>query len=181
MATLPVYDELSQDSVSVREYLTTSYRPDCDYIDGRIEERTVGEYDHGAVQAMLAHYFLLHGREWGVRAATEVRMRVSKTRFRIPDVLVVRRDAPKEPVLTHPPLLAIEVLSSEDRMSRVQERIDDFLLFGIENIWIVDPQRRQGHRATATGLELAEDGVLTVPDTLIRIDLTALFAELDRA
>jgi Uma2 family endonuclease len=53
-------------------------------------------------------------------------MRVSIARFRIPDVLVVRRDASREPVLTHPPLLVIEVLSSEDCMSRVQERIDDF-------------------------------------------------------
>ena len=32
--------------VSVREYLSTSYRPDCDYIDGVVLERNVGEKDH---------------------------------------------------------------------------------------------------------------------------------------
>lgn len=181
MATLPAFDELTQDQVSVREYLTTSYRPDCDYVDGRLEERTVGEFDHGTVQALLTQIILNHGREWGVMAATEVRMRVSKTRFRIPDVLVVRRDAPREPVLTHPPLLAIEVLSSEDRMSPVQVRIDDFLSFGIENIWIVDPARRTGFRATADHLQEAEDGILSVPGTPIRIDLKELFAALDQA
>lgn len=25
--------------ISVEEYIATSYRPDCDYMDGRIEER----------------------------------------------------------------------------------------------------------------------------------------------
>ncbi|HWZ34412.1 MAG TPA: hypothetical protein VNX18_23900 [Bryobacteraceae bacterium] len=32
--------------ISVAEYLATSYRPDCDYIDGHIEERNLGEWDH---------------------------------------------------------------------------------------------------------------------------------------
>jgi len=39
MATLPIYDPHQTEFVSVREYLTTSYRPDCEYVDGRIEER----------------------------------------------------------------------------------------------------------------------------------------------
>ena len=32
--------------ISVSEYLSTSYRPDCDYVEGRIVERKVGEKDH---------------------------------------------------------------------------------------------------------------------------------------
>jgi hypothetical protein len=38
MATVPIYEDHQAELVSVREYLTTSYRPDCDYVDGRIEE-----------------------------------------------------------------------------------------------------------------------------------------------
>jgi hypothetical protein len=38
MATLPIEDRF----VSVEEYLHTVYEPDCDYVDGRIEERLVG-------------------------------------------------------------------------------------------------------------------------------------------
>ena len=37
--------------ISVSEYLKSSYRPDCDYVDGRVEERNVGEHDHAALQA----------------------------------------------------------------------------------------------------------------------------------
>jgi len=47
MATQPIHEIPPAEFVSVREYLTTSYRPDCDYVDGRIEERNVGEYDQG--------------------------------------------------------------------------------------------------------------------------------------
>ena len=28
--------------VSVEEYLHTSYRPDCDYVDGEVQERNLG-------------------------------------------------------------------------------------------------------------------------------------------
>jgi hypothetical protein len=32
--------------LSVSEYLSTSYRPDQELLDGRISERNVGEYEH---------------------------------------------------------------------------------------------------------------------------------------
>jgi hypothetical protein len=43
MATLP----MQEPHVTVAEYLRTVYEPDCDYVDGRVEERNVGEFDHG--------------------------------------------------------------------------------------------------------------------------------------
>ena len=181
MATLPAYDDPRLALVSVREYLATSYRPDCDYVDGRIEERNVGEYDHGFLQTLLAHLFMNHREEWGVRPLTDVRMQVSSRHFRVPDLVVLRQGVPKEPVLTHPPLLVIEILSPEDRLGRFQDRIDDYLGFGIENIWIIDPERRTAHRATRTGLHIVETAELTVPETPIRVVLSELFAELDQA
>jgi Uma2 family endonuclease len=181
MATLPIPEELQPEFVSVREYLSTSYRPDCDYVDGRIEERNVGEFEHGFLQALLAQLFLNNGSAWGVRAVTDVRIQVKSARFRVPDVTVLRLGAPREPILTHPPLLVIEILSPEDRLSRTTERTDEYLDFGIENIWIVDPARRLAYRVTRTGLELAPSGEITVPETPIRVVLGDLFAELDRA
>ena len=44
MATAPTL-------ISVEEYLSTSYHPDCDYVDGELEERNVGEYSHGKMLA----------------------------------------------------------------------------------------------------------------------------------
>src|ERR1035437_4102013 len=181
MATLPICDDPQPEFVSVREYLTTSYRPDCDYVDGRIEERNVGEYDHGYLQTLLAHLFMNHREDWGVRPLTDVRVQVKTTRFRVPNVTVLRAGTPRERILTHPPLLVIEILSPEDRLSRFTERTDEYLDFGIENIWIVDPTRRVAYRVTSAGLQLAASGEITVPETPIRVVLSELFAELDRA
>ena len=179
MATLPTSD-YAEPFVTVEEYLKTSYRPDCDYVDGRVEERNLGEYDHGLLQALLGALFINNRETWGVRAVTDVRTQVKGTRFRCPDVSVLRANAPKEQILTHPPLIAIEILSPEDRLSRFQERIDDYLAFGIEYIWILDPATRRAWTADRFGLHLAQTGELSVPETPIRVVLSAIFAELDR-
>ena len=181
MATLPLCEDPQTEFVSVREYLTTSYRPDCDYVDGRIEERNVGEFDHSLLQTLLGYVFTSNRAAWGVLALTDVRVQVKATRFRVPDLTVVRADAPREQILTHPPLLVIEILSPEDRLSRTTERTDEYLDFGIEHIWIVDPARRLAYRVTRTGLELASGNEIAVPETPIRVALNDLFAELERA
>lgn len=180
MATLLTHEDPRTEFVSVREYLTTSYRPDCDYVDGRIEERNVGEFDHALIQTLLAHIFTTNRDAWGIIALTEIRVQVNPTNFRIPDVTVLRAGTPREQILTHPPLMVIEILSSEDRLSRITKRTDEYLDFGIEHIWIVDPSRRLAYRVTRTGLELAPNGELAVPDTPIRVPLNELFGELDK-
>ena len=180
MATLPARDYV-EPYVTVEEYLRTSYRPDCDYMDGRVEERNVGEHDHGYLQLLLGVLFTNNRDAWGVRAVTDVRTQVSPNHFRVPDLSVLRADAPKERILTHPPLIVIEILSPEDRLSRFQDRIDDYLAFGVEHIWIIDPERRSAWKASSAGLLLVQNGELVVEGTPIRVDLTEIFAELDRA
>ncbi len=180
MATLPVC-EPDPGFVPVEEYLRTVYEPECDYVDGRIEERNVGEFDHSLLQTLLAHIFMVNRKEWGVFPLTELRTQVQLTRFRCPDVLVLRNSAPREQILTHPPLIAIEILSPEDRMSRFRVKLDDYVAFGVENIWVIDPATRSAMTADRFGLHPVESGELTVPETPIRVDLGALFAELDRA
>jgi Uma2 family endonuclease len=180
MATLSVY-EPALPHVTVEEYLHTVYEPECDYVDGRIEERNVGEYDHGALQSLLSFLFMSHRDEWKVRVVTDVRTQVKFSRFRCPDVLVLRADAPREQILTHPPLIAIEILSPEDRLSRFRVKIDDYVAFGVEHIWIIDPATRYAMTADRFGLHSVETGELAVAGTPIRVDLNQLFAELDRA
>jgi hypothetical protein len=43
--------------ISVQEYLKTVYRPDCDYVDGVVEERNLGERDHSWIQGRLVTFF----------------------------------------------------------------------------------------------------------------------------
>ena len=165
--------------LSIDEYLRTIYRPDCDFVDGEIEERNVGERDHNRIQLLVAAWFLSHEREWNIESIPEQRTRVSKNRVRIPDVCLVSRDIPVEQVIITPPLLCIEVFSPEDRLSRITKRLDDFAQMGVSNLWIIDPAQRIGYVYTSPdNLKLVTDR-LTIPETPIYIDLPTLFAALD--
>ena len=166
--------------VSVEEYLSTSYRPDCDYVDGEVVERNVGEYPHSSWQACLVIWFGNRQREWNIRVLPEQLIRVSATRFRIPDVCVLLRDQPIEPVFTRPPLICIEILSPEDSLRKTQERAGDYLSFGVANVWILDPVSLKGYICTTEGLVEPEGGMLQVAESLIHVPLAEVFAELDQ-
>ena len=76
-------------------------------------------------------------------------------------------------------MIAIEVLSPEDRIGRFQDKIDDYLAFGVENIWVFDPERRVAWSADRSGQHIPQNGELTVARTPIRVVLSELFAELE--
>jgi len=124
--------------VSVEEYLHTSFDDaDHEYVDGRIEERNLGELPHAKLQKLLIE--LLEKRS--LFAIQEVRLRVGVTRFRVPDVQAYVEE-PKENVFTQPPLLIAEVLSPEDWVSRMFEKFEDYKALGTEHLYLLDPIRK---------------------------------------
>ncbi|MGB8887173.1 MAG: Uma2 family endonuclease [Candidatus Korobacteraceae bacterium] len=164
--------------ISVQEYLTTSYRPDCDFIDGELRERNLGELEHALLQTAIAAWFWGRQKEWSVLPVVEQRVQVSATRFRIPDVSVLRADQPREPIITTPPLILIEVLSKDDTLRSMRERVDDYLNFGVQHVWILDPATRRAYVCSHTGFQEPESGVLSVPGTPIQLVLSELFGQL---
>jgi len=118
--------------VSVEEYLSSSYEPDCDYVDGVLEERNLGEREHSRLQLALSIYLGVRERQWNVWVLPEQRIRIGPRRFRVPDLCIIPRDREIEQVPTKPPLVCIEILSPEDRWSRVERRIEDFLTMGVD-------------------------------------------------
>ncbi len=166
--------------ITLEEYLHTSYRPDCDFVDGRVEERTLGETEHGLLQMEIGFWFRSRRAEWGVRVISELRTRVGESRVRIPDVTVAYDDAAiAERVRVTAPLIAIEILSPEDRLPRVLVRLEDFWKMGIRNIWLLDPAERIGFTYSGVGLERAETSRMEVAGTPIYMDLDEVFAGLE--
>jgi len=161
--------------ISVEEYLATSYRPDCDYVDGHIEERNLGEFDHSRLQTALAVYFGTRQKEWGVTVVVEQRVQVKPTRFRIPDVCIVLGE-PDGQIFRRPPFLCIEILSKDDRMSQMQERIDDYLAMGVRYVWVLDPASRRAYLATPeSGLQEFKGQVLRTENPALDLPLDAVF------
>ena len=98
----------------MEEYLSADYEVDCDYVDGEVLERNTGDRDHSWLQGVLTAYFFNRRKEWNILVLPEIRIRVSATRYRIPDIAVLLGDT-DEKTLTKPPFLCIEVLSPDDR------------------------------------------------------------------
>lgn len=159
----------------VSEYLSASYRPDREYLDGTILERNLGELDHSRLQIVLAGYLLNLESSLGIFALTEQRVQVRPTRFRIPDVCVMKGGRPDEQIITQPPFLCIEILSKDDRLSEMQERIDDYLEFGVPWVWVIDPHRKRAFDCFKDGMREPPDRILRTADPQIIVPLSELF------
>jgi Uma2 family endonuclease len=162
--------------VSVEEYLGTSYRPDCDYVDGSLLERNVGQKDHSKLQCMLIVWFHERRRALGIEVFPEQRIRVSGKRFRIPDVCLVQIPEPDEQVFTQPPYICIEVVSPDDSFPKLQERLDEYLAMGVPNVWVLDPASQRAWRILREGHLEALEGVLRTNDQKVSLPLADLFA-----
>jgi Uma2 family endonuclease len=162
--------------VPLEEYLSTSYRPDCDYLDGYVVERNVGEWDHAKLQATLCAYLFIRRNELGISVVVEQRVQVKPKRFRIPDVCVVLGE-PNEQILTRPPFLCVEILSKDDRLSQMQARIDDYLAMGVPFVWLIDPATRRAYVATAeAGLQEVKGGVLRTQNPALEVPIEEVLA-----
>lgn len=160
--------------ISVEEYLKTVYRPDCDYLDGLVEERNLGERDHAWIQGRLIAFFMSRFGETGIAALPEWRFQVKPTRFRIPDVIVTL-GKPDERILTKPPLVCIEILSPEDTVSRMNARIQDHLDFGVPVVWVIDPAERRVWIYRSNGMQEAAAGSVKLDDTSIEVPFSEIF------
>jgi Uma2 family endonuclease len=165
--------------IPVSEYLSTTYRPDRDYIDGELKERNVGEQPHAHLQGIIYAIFYNNRKIWGVRPLPEQRLQISSSRYRIPDICVIRNTDGKDRIINFTPLLCVEVISSEDRMSELQHRVDDYVSIGVKTTWVIDPWKRVGYHASDQGFIQPADGVLRLEGTSIQVSLAEVFAELD--
>jgi len=162
--------------VSLDEYLRTDYEPDCDYLDGELEERNLGEREHSVVQAFFAWLFMQESA-WNLQACPELRIQVAPTRVCIADIAVVSVNDPYEAVATRPPVAIVEVLSPLDRVSRYQERLDDYRAMGVANIWVIDPMRRKAYDCSQGGWQPVDK--LVIANSPVEIPLDPLWKKLD--
>jgi Uma2 family endonuclease len=163
--------------ISLSEYLNTDYEPDCDYVDGFLEERNVGKKKHSRTQTLLTIWLGAREEEYGFTVLTEQRVQVTPRRVRVPDICLVKPDDTDE-IIQHPPLLWIEILSPEDRWKRIQTRLNDALNFGVPTIWIIDPYEREAWIATREqGTVPVEDGWLRCIDPALEVTLEEILPE----
>jgi Uma2 family endonuclease len=166
--------------ISIEEYLSSDYEPDVDYVDGRIEERNMGETDHSKLQGRIYFLLTLRQEDWHLLALPEQRVQVSPTRFRVPDVCVVREEDADNPIITEAPLLCLEVLSPGQSLKAIRKRAQDFFNIGVPEVWVFDPPTQTAYVCLPDSMTEHKDGTLRLEGTPIELSLAEVFKALKR-
>lgn len=161
--------------VPIQEYLHRSYEPDCEYVEGVLVERNAGEIGHGDAQGRICAF--VWTQVPGFWAGVAVRVQVKRDRIRVVDISIMRGRRPEGRIITSPPEVAVEVLSPDDRAADLQEKIDDYLAFGIPCVWVIDPESRRASIHTSDGSREAKDRVLRNVAGDLEVPLAAVFPE----
>src|SRR5947208_1691570 len=118
--------------VAPAEYLSMSFADlDREYVRGEIVERSMPDFLHGEMQAALNVRFWPLRQSHGLFVCSGTRMRLAPDLYRIPDVAVFADSEPNERVPGSPPLVAIEIISPDDRYSDVLEKLAEYQRWGV--------------------------------------------------
>lgn len=166
--------------MTVDEYLHAQFDgPDRDYVDGEVIERNMGELPHARLQGYLIRLLSRLAESLQMEVLPEIRIQVSPTRFRVADIAVWRPGPIGQRIPTVPPFLVVEILSQEDRLVRLQPKIQEYLAHGAEWVWVIDPDERRAmcYSPRDPGGVLVEE--LRTANPEMRIPLAELLSVLD--
>jgi len=154
--------------IPVEEYLHSTFPGvDREYRDGTLVERSMPDYLHGKTQALLIALFMVLRKSLSLYPCAETRMMLRAGRFLIPDAAVFHLHEPGL-VPDTPPLIAIDILSPDDRLTEVREKLEEYRAWGVAHVWLVDPHSRR--------LYSCDEGLREVPSFTVgelALDVTA--------
>lgn len=152
--------------VSAEKYLHTSFEHDAEFVEGIIVERAIPAWEHACMQGFLIEELWAQGRRLGLFAVPEQRVQVRQNCFRVPDVCVLTERPEGEPgrrIVTRPPYLCVEILSPEDTAVETLGKVREYLNFGVEWVWVIEP-------VSLTGQIHSQTSVVSVGDRIFSTD-----------
>jgi Uma2 family endonuclease len=161
----------SKTLLTAEQYLETSFgeRPP-EFVHGELIARSMPKWLHSRLQHLLA--VRLHGS--GLLCAPELHMRLAPDVIRIADIAVYR-DAPSDQIPTSPPFVVIEVISPDDKYPELLYKLKQYQEWGIEHIWVVEPEMREFQIYGDNGLMRTDRFELAEFD--FRVSAAEVFAE----
>ncbi len=169
MATAPAL-------MTMEQYLKTSLKPDAHFVDGMIEERVAGYFDHSHMLGLVAT--ALDGISEDHFSCLILRLQVSPTCVRVCDVVLLEVDAPDEQIPSFPPTVCVEVLDPTERPDTALPVLADYARMGVQNIWLIDIAASTGFRYEEGLLRPAVDQELRSLDGKLKLPLRPLFEAL---
>jgi len=114
-----------------------------------------------------------------IQVMPEIRVPIAARRFRVADLAVWRAGDIGDRIPNVPPFLVIEILSPEDRITRMQPKIQEYLSIGAEWIWLVDPEERKAISYSQSNPAGTLCDVLRTVNPHIEIPLSTVFDALN--
>jgi Uma2 family endonuclease len=161
--------------ITAEQYLRMTFEHDAEFVHGEIVERAMPDYIHGRLEGLLFARFDSLRQSHQLYPAVEVRLNLGSDVYRIPDVAVFTAP-PHQTVPNTPPLIAIEILSKDDRHSDLMQKLEEYLSFGVANIWVVDPITKRFSAYTRLGLQNVSS--FSLPDYPFQLTPSDLFSDL---
>ncbi len=179
-----------EDSLMTGEELL--HRPDlnpCELVNGRVVPTMPTGDEPADVEAELGMSLRAYGRETGrgraVGGEVGIYIRRNPDTVRAADIVFISKERDLWPrskgYFEVAPELVVEVLSPDDRMSRVREKLRDYFSAGVQVVWVVDPTLRRVlvHRSLTDVTVLNDRQTLTEEELLpgFSVPVSDLFPE----
>jgi Uma2 family endonuclease len=162
--------------ITAEQYLHMMFEHDAEYVHGEIVERAMPDNVHSLIQFLILMEIGRLIRSYPLFPRPELRLRLEPRVFRIPDISVFSGQPPQESVPSTPPLLAIEILSKDDRHHNLMQKLEEYRVWGVPNIWVVDPLAKRLSIYTESGLQNVSS--LALADYPLELTPSALFSDL---
>ena len=139
--------------ITAEQYLHMTFEHDAEYVHGEIVERSMPDNFIPRIQFLMLMAIGRLIQSHPLFPYPELRLRLEPRVFRIPDISVFAGERPKQSVPSTPPLLVIEILSKDDRHHNLMEKLEEYRVWGVPNIWVVDPLAKRFAIYTELGLQ----------------------------
>jgi Uma2 family endonuclease len=134
------------------------------------------DYIHGRTAFLIAQALVPVSQSHPLYPCFAVQMQVAPDVYLIPDVAVFAGAEPKQNVPFDPPLVVIEIISEDDRYSDLVDKLERCCVWGVPNVWIVDPLAKQLVKYSDWGFNIVSS--LAVAEYLLELTPVALFSDL---
>jgi Uma2 family endonuclease len=159
----------------------------CELVKGELRIMSPAGFQHGAIiiqlSTLLANH--VHKHKLGVVAGAETGYKLAKNpdTVRGADVSFVSAQRLPNPLPTKfwdgAPDLAVEVVSPDDTLQEVEDKVDEYLAAGAKLVWVVNPKRRTLtiHRPSGAPQVLRDADELSGEDVIpgFRCSVAAIF------
>jgi Uma2 family endonuclease len=162
--------------ITAEQYLHMTFEHDAEFVRGEIVERSIPDNVHSLMQFLILMEIgrLIHSHPLFPRP--ELRLRLEPRIFRIPDISVFAGETPKQSVPFTPPLLVIEIISKDDRHHDLMVKLEEYRVWGVPNIWVVDPHAKRFSIYTERRLQNVPS--LALADYPFELTPSVLFSDL---